>query len=64
MSKMYEYYMENVTVFSHFSNKGNDHFKEGKYEQAVICYTEAMNLDPSDAILPANRAIAYLKLNK
>ncbi|XP_013380007.1 RNA polymerase II-associated protein 3 [Lingula anatina] len=44
--------------------KGNQLFKEGKYEEAVQCYTMGMNADPENAVLPANRAMALLKLEK
>ncbi|XP_072027379.1 RNA polymerase II-associated protein 3-like [Amphiura filiformis] len=45
-------------------DKGNALFKEGKYDQAVICYTAGMEADPSNGILPANRAMALLKLKR
>ncbi|XP_046444270.1 RNA polymerase II-associated protein 3-like isoform X1 [Daphnia pulex] len=45
-------------------NKGNECFKEEKYEKAIECYSKAMELDPSDAILPANRAIALIKVKR
>lgn len=32
--------------------------------EAIDCYTKAINLDPADAILPANRAIALIKLSR
>jgi tetratricopeptide (TPR) repeat protein len=47
-----------------FQFQGNDYFKAGKYEEAAKCYTAAIELDSKDAVLPANRAIAYIKLNK
>jgi len=39
-------------------------FKSGAHEQAVERYGAAMQLDPSSAILPANRAMALLKLDR
>lgn len=43
---------------------GNGFFKEGKYERAVECYTRGIAADGTNALLPANRAMAYLKLQK
>lgn len=44
--------------------KGNEYFNQGKYTEAVASYTRAINLDISNPILPANRAMAHLKLRK
>ena len=44
--------------------QGNAYFKEGKYEAALDCYTGGMEADPTNALLPANRAMAYLKLER
>ncbi|XP_044279003.1 RNA polymerase II-associated protein 3 [Varanus komodoensis] len=43
---------------------GNGYFKEGKYEQAIECYTRGIAADGTNALLPANRAMAYLKIQK
>ena len=40
---------------------GNLWFKRGDYDKAIARYTEGMSLDPSNAMLPANRAMALLK---
>nr|KAG5704305.1 hypothetical protein BaRGS_012614 [Batillaria attramentaria] len=45
-------------------NEGNAHFSAGAYEIAVECYTHGMELDPTNALLPANRAMALLKLER
>ncbi len=45
-------------------SQGNDLFKEGRYELAVECYSKAAELDPLNAIMPANRAMALLKLQR
>lgn len=45
-------------------DKGNDLFKEGKYEAAINRYTTAIALDPYNAILPANRAMALIKVQR
>uniref|UniRef100_A0A3P8WIK9 Uncharacterized protein n=1 Tax=Cynoglossus semilaevis TaxID=244447 RepID=A0A3P8WIK9_CYNSE len=43
---------------------GNAYFKEGKYEAAVQCYSQGMEADGLNVLLPANRAMAFLKLEK
>jgi len=48
-------------------NKGNKYFKGGKYDQAINCYTHAINVCPEDkrpdlATYYHNRAAAYEKL--
>ncbi|XP_019603981.1 RNA polymerase II-associated protein 3 isoform X1 [Rhinolophus sinicus] len=43
---------------------GNGFFKEGKYERAIECYTRGIAADGANALLPANRAMAYLKIQK
>eukprot|EP00794_Sanderia_malayensis_P006067 gene6067-6769_t len=45
-------------------DKGNDLFKEGKFEAAINRYTRAAELDPRNAIVYANRAMALLKLER
>jgi len=47
--------------------KGNTYFKAGKYDEAIKCYTEALELCPPESKLEistfyANRAAAYEKL--
>lgn len=44
--------------------RGNSLFKKGRYEDAVTCYTKGIDADPTNAILPANRAMALLKLKR
>lgn len=43
---------------------GNKFYSQGQLNDAVAKYTQAMALDPTNAILPANRAMAYIKLKK
>ncbi|ESO89946.1 hypothetical protein LOTGIDRAFT_74812, partial [Lottia gigantea] len=45
-------------------NKGNEHFKKGEYDQAIEWYTKGSNSDPTNALLPGNRAMALLKLER
>jgi len=42
-------------------DRGNEHFKAGRYDQAIESYTRGIKADPTNAILPANRAMALLK---
>lgn len=43
---------------------GNSFISKKEYSQAVKMYTEAIQLDPSQAIFFSNRALAYLELQK
>ena len=36
-------------------------FQNGRYDQAIESYSRGMKCDPSNAMLPANRAMALLK---
>lgn len=36
-------------------------FQKGDYASSIDCYTRGMQMDPSNPILPANRAMALLK---
>ena len=44
--------------------QGNVLYKKGKFEEAVECYSRGILLDPLSAALPANRALALLKLGR
>lgn len=44
--------------------KGNTLFKEGKYDDAIECYTRGMAADPYNPILPTNRAACFYRLKK
>ncbi|KAG0242327.1 RNA polymerase II-associated protein 3 [Mortierella sp. GBA43] len=45
-------------------DKGNELFKKGQYEQAIERYSASIALDPSNPVLPINRAMALLKLGR
>jgi len=45
-------------------DKGNQFFKEGKYEAAINRYTTAINMDPNNQIFYANRGMALLKMER
>ena len=42
--------------------RGNAHFKNAKFPQAIAEYTEAIKRDPSNPTYYSNRAAAYQKL--
>ncbi|KAL6117001.1 rpap3 [Pungitius sinensis] len=44
--------------------KGNAFFKDGKYDDAVECYTRGMSADPYNPVLPTNRATSFFRLKK
>jgi predicted Zn-dependent protease len=44
--------------------KGNQFFKDNLLNEAINCYTKAMELDPAKAVYPANRAMCMLKQEK
>eukprot|EP00729_Bicosta_minor_P003239 gene3239-32010_t len=44
--------------------KGNAQYKKGKCQAAIACYTRAIDHDPDNAIYPANRAMAHLKMKR
>ena len=46
--------------------EANALFKKGKYEEALVCYDKAIELDeePKNAIYPANKAMVYLKMKR
>jgi len=45
-------------------NKGNTAFQQGKFDEAVQYFTEAINLDPGNHILYSNRSGAFCSLKK
>ena len=46
-----------------YKNRGNAKFKEKDYEGAVQAFSEAIALDPSNAVLYSNRSGAYLAMS-
>jgi len=43
-------------------DEGNAYFKDGRYSEAVICYTEAIEGDPEKPAYYTNRAACHLKM--
>lgn len=50
------------TSFVNF--QGNKLYSSGRLDDAIAKYTQGMALDPTNALLPANRAMAYIKIKK
>ncbi|XP_028426529.1 RNA polymerase II-associated protein 3 [Perca flavescens] len=44
--------------------RGNAFFKDGKYDEAIECYTRGMCADPYNPVLPTNRATSFFRLKK
>lgn len=57
--------IEEVNVIK-LKNRGNDHYKAGRFNEALICYTQAIECKPPDyedkAALFRNRAAVNLVL--
>ena len=43
-------------------DKGNAHFAAKRFQEAIDCYTEALQLKGPDAVLHSNRSAAHLGL--
>ncbi|KAF2101905.1 TPR-like protein [Rhizodiscina lignyota] len=60
-------YLRMVQKLSRMKEEGNDHFKRGRYEEAIDVYTEALEVDPTNkgtnSKILLNRALCYLKKN-
>ncbi|CAF0714457.1 unnamed protein product [Brachionus calyciflorus] len=44
--------------------RGNQFFKDNMLNEAINCYTQAIQLDPLNAVYPGNRAMCLLKQEK
>ncbi|XP_051846568.1 small glutamine-rich tetratricopeptide repeat-containing protein beta-like [Antechinus flavipes] len=53
---------EDVGKADQLKDEGNNHMKEENYGAAVDCYTQAIELDPNNAVYYCNRAAAQSKL--
>nr|CAH8854211.1 unnamed protein product [Trichobilharzia regenti] len=47
-----------------YKNKGNECYKQGLYDEAIVWYTKGINVDSNNALLYNNRSAAYLMINK
>ena len=41
-----------------------DCFLQNRYDEAVACYTECIEIDPENVAVYTNRALCYLRLNQ
>lgn len=48
--------------FEDLKEAGNKHFFNSEYDEAIACYSEALNLQPRSHLLFSNRSVAYSKL--
>ena len=39
-------------------------FLQNRYDEAVACYTECIEIDPENVAVYTNRALCYLRLNQ
>jgi len=46
----------------HHKDQGNVFFKQGKWQEAIVEYTEAIRRNPNEPLLYSNRATTYCKL--
>ena len=60
--------LNKVNTIESVKNKGNEIFKQKKYEEAIEEYTKILEFDPNNkkfnSLILANRALCYQKLNK
>ncbi|KAI4372576.1 hypothetical protein MLD38_010789 [Melastoma candidum] len=45
-------------------SRGDDAFKRNDFEAAIDAYSQAIDLDPSDATLPSNRSLCWIRLGQ
>jgi len=41
--------------------RGNEYFAARKYDDAILCYSNAIKKNPTTAVYFTNRALAYLR---
>jgi len=52
---------ENASIAQMKKRYGNSCMQKGKYVEAIMEYTEAIQLEPANAVLYGNRSLAFLK---
>jgi len=53
-----------VTMAEKLKDEGNERFKDGEFEKAIVSYSKAIAIDDLNHLLYANRAACYLSLDK
>lgn len=56
--------VNNLLKVQSLKEEGNKCLKEGKYHEAMLHYTHAIKLDPSEYQLYSNRSLTFLKLQQ
>ena len=51
-------------IFKFFSIQGNQFFKDNLLNEAINCYTTAIELEPTNYVYPGNRAMCLIKQEK
>ncbi|KAL3832002.1 hypothetical protein ACJMK2_023686, partial [Sinanodonta woodiana] len=51
-------------TFDDLKAEGNEYVKEGKFRDAIKCYTECIGLSPDESVSFTNRALCYLRINE
>ena len=52
---------DNTVKAEELKGKANEFFKSEKYPQAIDLYTQAIEINPNNAVYYANRSISYLR---
>lgn len=55
---------EEKTRSEEMKNRGNDLFREGKLEESLEMYNQALELDPTNHLAYSNRALVFMKLDQ
>ncbi|KAM6569544.1 hypothetical protein CsatB_017529 [Cannabis sativa] len=56
--------LDTFTHVFHLMQRGNQAFRERRYEEAIHCYIKANSIKPSDPIILSNRSTAYIRYSK
>ncbi|CAG9335931.1 unnamed protein product [Blepharisma stoltei] len=55
--------LEEKLTAAEYKDKGNEYFKAGNYQEAIIMYTKAIKISPDIPILYTNRGLSYMQTN-